>query len=229
MYRSAQLVRNGKFDPSLYLVINPEQCIHNSVVQTVLSSVKGGVTAIQLRTKTMSAQELTDMVAGVVDALGSQDIPVFINDHVHIAASTGVNAVHLGQDDMAVKEARSMLGDEAYLGLTVRSVSEARSAPLQLLDYVSVGGVFRTRSKINSDSPIGLSGLGEIVNLLRSRSPYIPIIAISGITTQNLKSILKCGVDGVAVVSAICESEDPHLVAQEFKTRINEYRNRTEM
>ncbi len=227
--RSAQSFRNGMFDPSLYLVINPEQCIHNSVAQTVLSSVEGGVTAIQLRSKTLRAQELVDMVAGVVDALGSQNIPVFINDHAHIAASTGVNAVHLGQDDMAVEEARTMLGDEAYLGLTVRSVGEAQSAPLQLLDYVSVGGVFHTRSKINSDPPIGLDGLEEIVNLLRSRDPQIPIIAISGITTRNLESILECGVDGVAVVSAICESENPLLVAQEFKTRINDYRNRMRM
>ncbi len=227
--RCVQSIRNGKFDPSLYLVINPEQCVHNSVAQTVLSSVRGGVTAIQLRTKTMSEQELLDLVAGVVDALDSQNIPVFINDHVDIAASTGVNAVHLGQDDMAVEEARSILGNNAYLGLTVRSVREAQNAPLQSLDYVSVGGVFHTRSKVNSDPPIGLDGLEEIVNLLRSRNQHIPIIAISGITVQNLESILECGVDGVAVVSAICESENPQWVAQEFKTKINDYRNRTRM
>ena len=219
-------IRTEQFDPTLYLVINPEQCFNNNVAQTALSSVEGGVTAIQLRSKSMGVQEIVDMVADVVDALDSKNIPVFVNDHVHIAASTGVNAVHLGQDDMAVEEARMALGDDAYLGLTVRSVCEARNAPLQLLNYVSVGGVFHTRSKIKSDPPIGLNGLKEIVSLLRSRDPHIPIIAISGITTQNLESILECGVDGVAVVSAICESENPRLVAQQFKTRINEFRNR---
>ena len=219
-------IRKEQFDPTLYLVINPEQCIDNNVAQTALLSVEGGVTAIQLRSKTMGVQELVDMVADVIVALDSKNIPVFINDHVHIAALTGVYAVHLGQDDMAVEEARMALGDDAYLGLTVRSVSEARSAPLQLLNYVSVGGVFHTHSKFNSDPPIGLNGLKEIVSLLRSRDPHIPIIAISGITTQNLESTLECGVDGVAIVSAICESENPRLVAQQFKTRINEFRNR---
>ncbi|MDE0308688.1 MAG: thiamine phosphate synthase [Acidiferrobacterales bacterium] len=224
--RHAQPVRIGKFDPTLYLVINPEQCIHNSVEQTVIAAVTGGVSAIQLRSKTMGPEKLAELVTGVVDALGSLNIPVFVNDSVHIAASTGVNAVHLGQEDMAVDAARAMLGEDACIGLTVRSVSEAQSAPVHLLDYISVGGVFRTHSKINPDPPIGLDRLEEIVSLLRSRDPQLPIIAISGITTRNLESVLECAVDGVAVVSAICESHNPHLAAQQFKILIDRYKNR---
>ena len=217
----------GHFDLSLYLVINPEQCVNGSSVQTALSAVKGGVTAIQLRSKIMDTPRLEAMVDDVVNALGSQNVPIFINDSVHIAAATGVNAVHLGQDDTSVEEARAVLGEKAYLGLTVRSLSEARNAPLHLLDYVSVGGVFPTRSKSNPDPPIGIDGLKRIVNLLRSRDSQLRIIAISGITTQNLESVLQCGVDGVAVVSAICESENPQLAAQAFRQRINEFNIRT--
>ena len=224
--KTAQPANGRHLDCSLYLVINPEQCANGNTIQTALSAVKGGVTAIQLRTKTMDTPRLEAMVDDVANALGSQNVPIFINDRVHIAACSGVNAVHLGQDDMPVEEARAILGEKAYLGLTVRSSNEAQSAPLHLLDYVSVGGVFPTRSKINPDPPIGIDGLERIVNLLRSRNSQLPIIAISGITTQNLDSVLQCGVDGVAVVSAICESEDPQLAAQDFRRRINEFKTR---
>ena len=211
-------------DLSLYLVINPEQCVYGSVSETAVAAVDGGVTAIQLRSKTLQEQQLETMVNDVADALKPRIIPVFVNDNVGIAISAGVKAVHLGQEDMNVKQARELMGDSAYIGLTVRSMTEAENAPLDLLDYVSVGGVFPTSSKSDSDSPIGISKLREIVEYLRGRDSLIPVIAISGITKSNIESVLKCGVDGVAVVSAICEAKDPKAAAQHLRAKMDTYK-----
>ena len=211
-------------DPSLYLVINPEQCASGSVPDTAVAAVEGGVTAIQLRSKTLQRQQFEPMVVDVAVALRSRNIPVFVNDNVDIAISAGVNAVHLGQEDMNVEQARERMGDSAYIGLTVRSMTEAVKAPLDLLDYVSVGGVFPTNSKADTDPPIGIHKLNEIVDYLRGRDSLIPVIAISGITTSNIESVLKCGVDGVAVVSAICEAKEPMVAAQNLKTIIDTYK-----
>ena len=210
-----------RFDPSLYLVINPEQCANGSVVQTARRAAQGGVTAIQLRSKTLDKAQLTAMVVEVSKALESHDVAIFVNDRVDVALASGVNAVHLGQDDADAVSARRTMGDDALLGLTARSVAEADDAPLGQLDYISVGGIFPTSSKLNPDPPIGLDGLKTIVNRLRERDCELPIIAISGITQQNLQSVLQCGVDGVAVVSAICEACDPEAAAQEFRTMID--------
>lgn len=227
-FQTVRQMGSDGIDLSLYLVINPEQCTNANVVQTATSAAQGGVTAIQLRSKTMDASRLEAMVIDVADALGPWNIPVFVNDCVEVAASAGTGAVHLGQDDMTVGDARAVLGENACIGLTVHSRHEARNAPLQLLDYVSVGGVFPTCSKVNPDPPIGLDGLRGVVNSLRLRDRRIPIIAISGITMHNLESVLRCGVDGVAVVSAICESENPRLAAQTLRNRIDELRIRME-
>ena len=123
-----------------------------------------------------------------------------------------------------MQEARQALGTDARIGLTVRSMEEAENAPTQELSYLSVGGVFATQSKANSDTPIGLSGLKDIVRHLRSRGASCPIIAISGINHTNLESVLSTEVDGVAVVSTICESDNPEAAACKLRHMIHSYR-----
>ena len=207
-------------DASLYLVINPEQCRHLNPIDLAAKAVAGGVSTVQVRSKSMSDHDYGLLVEQIVRALRPYRIPVFVNDRVAVAVSARVDCIHLGQSDETVGVARSRLGDQAHIGLTVRSMEEAMNAPLEELSYVSVGGVFSTRSKYNPSPPIGLKQLKEIVNYLKSRDSTCPIIAISGIDLGNVDAVLETGVDGVAVVSAICESEDPKLIAQQFRNKI---------
>ena len=213
-----------EIDPSLYLVVNPEQCQFQSPIDIARKAVAGGVSTVQIRTKVMCDQSYTELAAQVDQALRPLHVPVFVNDRLEVAIAAGINCIHLGQDDASVYQARQALGPNAQIGLTVRSMEEAENAPTQELSYLSVGGVFATRSKANPDSPIGLTKLKEIVRHLRSRGASCPIIAISGINQTNLESVLSTEVDGVAVVSAICESDSPEAVARELRHMIHSYR-----
>ena len=210
-------------DPSLYLVINPEQCRYFEPVELAILAAQGGVSAVQIRSKSLSDQEFKELADKVSNALQPYPVSIFVNDRVSVATATGVKGIHLGQDDESVTTARRALGPQASIGLTVRSIEEAKSAPLTELSYVSVGGVFATESKFNPDPPIGLKMLATIVNVLRSRNANCPIIAISGIHSDNLRAVLQTGVDGVAVVSAICESQSPKSAARELKRIIEEH------
>ena len=214
------------FDPSLYLVINPHQCANSDPVKTALQAVQGGVTAVQIRCKTEDDGKYAKIVEEVVLGLPCPNIPVFVNDKINVALTAGVFSVHLGQDDVPVTEARRILGTNALIGLTVRSMSEAEKAPLHDIDYVSIGGVFETRSKNNPDDPIGLENLRRIYTSISLRDPMIPIIAISGINESNIDSVLQTGVSGVAVVSAICESDRPQAVAHRLRQKVNHFQSR---
>ena len=140
---------------SLYLVINPEQCKFGSVVETALNAVKGGVTTIQIRSKTMNDQDFVETTANLVRELACFHVPVIVNDRVEAVTAANASGVHLGQEDASVTDARDTLGKQRIIGLTVRSLEEANNAPLDLIDYISIGGVFRTTSKENHDPPIG--------------------------------------------------------------------------
>lgn len=212
-----------RIDPSLYLVINPEQCRYENPVDLAIKAVAGGVSTVQLRSKSMDDQNYGLLVEQVTNALLPYGIPVFVNDRVEVAVSAQVQCIHLGQSDESVHGARNKLGDHANIGLTVRSMDEAMNAPLEELSYVSIGGVFSTRSKDNPSPPIGVEQLKAIVACLRSRDATCPIIAISGINLSNVNTVLESGVDGVAVVSAICESSDPGMIAQRFRERISNF------
>lgn len=210
-------------DPTLYLVINPEQCRFDTPAHLAVKAAAGGVSAVQVRCKSLDDKDYAMVVQQIADALHPRRIPVFVNDRVDVAFAAQIHCIHLGQTDDSVHLARDRLGDRAQIGLTVRSMEEAENAPLEELSYVSVGGVFPTRSKYNPNSPIGLGQLRDIVDSLKSRDPECPIIAISGINLSNVNAVLAAGADGVAVVSAICESNDPESAARQLRNKITNH------
>jgi thiamine-phosphate diphosphorylase len=123
-----------------------------------------------------------------------------LNDQSRLK-SVGAEGVHLGQDDTDVMAARAQLGPLPFIGLTVKTVAQAWSAPLRVIDYVGIGGVFSTASKDNPDPPIGLTGLREMVRVFRYRIGNFPMCAIAGINADNAADVIAAGVDGVSVVS----------------------------
>ena len=213
-------MKKHSFDPSLYLVVNPEQCVFGNVADTVCEAVQGGVTAVQIRSKSLNSENFIKLVDETVKNLASDTVPVIVNDRIDVATATKASGVHLGQEDTSVLQARQIIGTTSIIGLTVRSIQEAEDAPLDWLDYISIGGVFATQSKQNPDPPIGVDKLQVILEKIRSQNPDMPVIAISGINESNIDQVLATGVNGIAVVSAICGSENPRKAARRLRDLI---------
>jgi thiamine-phosphate pyrophosphorylase len=129
--------------------------------------------------------------------------------------------VHLGQDDMKMEDARRLLGPSSIIGLSIKTVAEAEEAPVELLDYVGIGGVFATSSKDNPAPPIGVAGLARIIEAVRRRAPNLPACGIAGITLDNAADTIAAGADGVAVISAISLQSDPRAAAQKLRMAVD--------
>ena len=198
-------------DLSLYLVIGPGHCAGRDMTDVAEAAARGGAGMVQLRDKTSSTrQQIADAQALAV-RLAPLDVPLLINDRVDVALAAGAGGVHLGQSDMDPAAARRLLGGDAIIGVTVHTLDEARGVPVEQVDYVSIGGVFATTSKNNPNPPLGLAGLLEFAALLD-----LPMIAIAGISRENAASVIRCGVEGIAVISAVCAATDPRAAAADL-------------
>jgi thiamine-phosphate pyrophosphorylase len=196
-----------RFDPLLYLVIDPRAC-RLSPAAVLTAALGAGVTLVQLRDKRAGTRQQVDLARELLAVLAGSGVPLLINDRVDVALAAGAQGVHLGQSDMRVEDARRLLGPDAIIGQTLRSAAEVQAAPVALLDYLSIGAVFATRSKSDAPSPGGLPALRQLLALLRCRTE-LPVTAISGIDAENCRQVMDCGVEGVAVISAICAAGDP--------------------
>ncbi len=200
-----------RLDLSLYLVADPSRCGGRPLADVVAAAVAGGVSLVQLRDKTGPTRRLVDTARALKRIVAPHRVPLLINDRVDVALAAGADGVHLGQEDMAVEDARGVLGRDAIIGLTVRSEAEARAVPRHLVDYVSIGAVFPTASKDNPDPPNGLDGLARIAALVAP-----PRVAIAGIDRTSAAAVIGAGVEGVAVISAICMARDPRAASAEL-------------
>jgi thiamine-phosphate pyrophosphorylase len=136
-------------------------------------------------------------------------VPFVINDRIDVALASGADGVHVGQDDMAVEDARKLLGPDAIIGLSIKTVTQADAAPVDLLDYVGSGGVYVTLSKEQKNTPIGPEGLARVIEALHWRAPKLPVCGIAGIDAGNAAAVIAAGADGVAVISALSLAPDP--------------------
>jgi thiamine-phosphate pyrophosphorylase len=130
--------------------------------------------------------------------------------------------VHIGWDDMPAEEARRLLGADAIIGLSIKTLEQAAAAPLDVLDYVAIGGVYATSSKDNTSAPIGTGGLRAIATAIRARKAKFPICAIAGITAANAGDVIAAGADGVSVISALLLAPQPAQAARELRRAVDE-------
>ncbi len=209
------------FDPKLYLVAGSDDVDQRGLDKIVRQAVEGGVTLFQLREKTMATGAFIESARSVRDALRGTGVRVLINDRVDVALAAEVDGIHIGQQDITPRDARKLLGEEKLIGLTVRSTSEIEQAPIAVLDYLSIGGVFATRSKDNPLPPVGLDGLTRLTAETRALCA-LPITAIAGIDAKTAGPVMDCGVDGIAVISSITAQADPTVAAKELRTKIEE-------
>ncbi len=195
-------------DLRLYALIDPAVA-GGRTLRDLASRIAGSATLVQLRDKHGSTRTMVGEARELTAVLAPLDIPLLINDRVDVALAVEADGVHIGQDDMSPADARLLLGRTAIIGLSIKTVEQAKSAPLEHLDYVAIGGVYGTTSKDNTSAPIGLEGLRDVAQAVRARDPKIPICAIAGINETNAAEVIAQGADGVAVISALSLAPDP--------------------
>jgi thiamine-phosphate pyrophosphorylase len=180
------------------------------LAESVRMAICGGVTAVQYRNKDASITQAVEEASVLLEVCRSRGVPLLVNDLVEVAVELRCDGVHLGQGDEAVERARELLGDEAIIGLTVTSPDELLRAH-ESADYFGVSSVFATLTKPDAPDPVGLAGIAALRELT-SR----PLVAIGGVGRDNAASCIRAGADGVAVVSAIMDSESPERSSREL-------------
>jgi len=206
-------------DLSLYALLDPAVAGGRPLAE-LARLVAGHATLVQLRDKHGSTRAMVEEARRLRALL--EPVPFVVNDRVDVALAAEADGVHLGQDDMTAAEARLLLGKTAIIGLSVKTVAQAREAPLELIDYVAIGGVYATTSKDNTAAPIGIAGLREVVGAVRMREPDFPICAIAGIDASNAAEVIAAGADGVAVISALSRAPDPRAAARELRAIVDD-------
>ena len=181
-------------------VYEMEKC--KKLSQQVKKSLDGGATFMQLREKNLSAKEF-EIEGKIIKALCSHySVPFVINDDVELAIKIGADGVHVGQNDMMACDVRKLIGKDMILGVSAQTVEQAVEAEKNGANYLGVGAIFSTDTKKDADD-VSIETLEEIC-----RAVKIPVIAIGGITAENLEKLSQSGIVGVAVVSAIFAGED---------------------
>ncbi len=170
----------------------------------------GGVRLLQVRNKTSSARELLDQVERIM-LLAPRDASVIVNDRVDIARLAGAAGVHLGQTDMPAAAARPLLGRDRIIGLSTHNLGQALEADSLPVDYVAVGPIFQTSTKLNADPVVGLNGLAAICSAIRK-----PVVAIGGIQLENVREVMDAGAHSIAVIRDLLSSADVQARAREW-------------
>ena len=189
-------------DYTLYLVTDRKVLGQRDLASSIEEAIKGGVTMVQLREKTVSTMEYYHMALKVKKVTDKYGIPLIINDRVDIAMAVDANGVHLGPDDMPVDVARRIIGNGKLIGASANCVEEALKYQHQGADYLGVGALFPTKTK-NDTEHVSLEQLKCIKNTVK-----IPVVGIGGISMENAPLVRAVGVDGIAVVSAVLGSRD---------------------
>jgi len=209
-------VRTGLRDAlRLYLVTDPVMCGPRGVLEVCGKALTAGVGFLQLRDKTASTRELLERAKAMVRMSNDHHTVFVVNDRVDVAMASGAHGVHLGVDDMPVATARRLMGPEAIIGASVRTLEEAVGAWKDGADYLAANIVFHTPTKPDPREPLGLSG----VTLLAGATP-LPLVAIGGINISNARSVIDAGAAGIAVVSAIMSAPDPAFAARQLGNTI---------
>ena len=198
-------------DYSLYLVTDRKVLVDTDIYTGVEQAIKGGVTLVQLREKSLSTLEFYNIAVKIKAITDKYKIPLIINDRIDIAMSIDAAGVHLGQSDMPANIARNIIGKNKIEGVSTTTLEEARIAERQGADYVGVGAMFPTTTK-NDASAVSIHCLKEIKDIIT-----IPVVAIGGINENNVDLLKLTNIDGIAVVSDILGKKNISEAAQKLR------------
>lgn len=203
---------------SLYLVLDPELCGSLSdMVETARVAAKHGATIVQLRAPRWKKRQWMEAAIALQAELRPLHVPLIINDQVDVALAVDADGVHVGQADLPPDTVRRLIGPDKILGLSVSNRAQLANSSLHSVDYLGVGPVHPTATKLDAAPVLGLSGLREFLPHLA-----LPVVAIGGIGLSHVAPIIETGAQGVAVVSAICGQSDVAAATSALRQAIDQ-------
>lgn len=198
-------------DLLLYAVTDRSWLNGQTLYDQVESALKGGVTFVQLREKNLDDEAFFEEAQEIKELCARYHVPFVINDNVELAARIGADGVHVGQSDMEAMDVRKILGPDKIIGVSAQTVEQAKKAQEHGADYLGVGAVFPTGSKADAVE-VERRVVKEICDAVD-----IPVVAIGGITVDNVTELKGNGLDGIAVISAIFAQKDIEQAAKMLK------------
>ena len=211
--RSASALRKRLEDARLYLLATGELA-RGDLIETVAAAIEGGVDVVQLREKSLGCGELLRVARALRELCAREGVLFFVNDRADIARLSMADGAHVGQDDLAVRDVRSVLGREALVGVSTHSREQALRAVEDGADLIGIGPLFSTATK-DAGEPIGSPVLREVLAAVE-----LPAFGIGGVTPATIGEAITAGLTRAAVSSAILGAADPRGVARELRERL---------
>ena len=193
----------------------------HSTLDGAVMALEGGCRWVQLRMKDAAPDEIRKVGAELRRLCDRADATLIIDDHVELAKELKADGVHLGLTDMPIREARQLLGEEFLIGGTANTAAQALDHCRQGADYIGCGPFRFIETKKNLAPTLGLGGYETVIRQLDEERVRVPVVAIGGITAEDIDAILATGVSGIAVSGAILNAGDPVGKMQEFVRKIN--------
>ena len=204
------------FDTTLYFITDSTGFSEEEFLRRTEEALKGGASLLQLREKDKTTREYISLAEKVHTLTKKYNVPLIIDDRVDVALAMGAEGVHLGQSDMPINTARKILGDDFIIGATTKTVPQALEAYQQGADYLGVGAIFPTTTKVKTVIT-STETLGNICSAVP-----IPVNAIGGLNKDNIDILKGIPIAGICVVSAIMKADDPKQATTELKARAKE-------
>ena len=200
----------------LYLVTNRYQDSLESFLKKVETACRSGVTIVQLREKNLTTNQYYQLAKQVKEITDAYQVPLIIDDRLDVCLAVDAAGLHIGDDELPVSVARQVLGSDKILGVTAKTVKRALEAEESGADYLGTGAIFPTTTKENA--PITLISTLKII----CQRVAIPVVAIGGLTSENIAQLIGTGIAGVAVVRDLMQAEDIETKTQAFLTKLDD-------
>lgn len=200
----------------LYLVTNRYQDSLQSFLEKIETACRSGVTIVQLREKNLTTNQYYQLAKQVKEITDAYQVPLIIDDRLDVCLAVDAAGLHIGDDELPVSVARKVLGPEKILGVTAKTVKRALEAEEGGADYLGTGAIFPTTTKENA--PITLISTLKTI----CQRVAIPVVAIGGLTSENIDQLMGTGIAGVAVVRDLMQTEDIETKTQAFLTKLDD-------
>ena len=200
----------------LYLVTNRYQDSLESFLEKIETACRSGVTIVQLREKNLTTNQYYQLAKQVKEITDAYQVPLIIDDRLDVCLAVDAAGLHIGDDELPVSVARQVLGPDKILGVTAKTVKRALEAEEGGADYLGTGAIFPTTTKENA--PITLISTLKAI----CQRVAIPVVAIGGLTSENIDQLVDTGIAGVAVVRDLMQAEDIEAKTQAFLTKLDD-------
>jgi len=206
----------AKFNPRLYFITDSTKYEKEEFLSRVESALQGGVTLVQIREKERTTREYMELASAVHDLTKKYNVPLIIDDRLDVAMAIDAEGVHLGQSDLPIGIARKIFGPDKIIGATAKTVEQATEAYEQGADYLGVGAIYPTTTKVKT-----ILTSTDMLDKICHAVP-IPANAIGGLNKDNIDVLKGIPIAGICVVSAIMKADDPKRAAEELSAAVRE-------